>query len=99
MTNTTTCTYIGTGKGCTCTTMPGSSYCHEHHYTVYRQGSGRTRRKDTAQAQRVRLVEQLMHEAIEQLTAEGFDCYGDMTDTVLLDDSAIRLEDTMDMMD
>ncbi len=65
---------------------------------VYKQGSGRTRKRDTAQAQRVRLVEQLMYEAIEQLTAEGFDCYGDMTDMVI-DDDTVRIEDTMDMAD
>jgi hypothetical protein len=44
---------------------------------VYRVGSGRQRRKDTAQAQRVRLVQQLMLEAIDQLEAEGFDVYGE----------------------
>jgi hypothetical protein len=78
--------------------MPNSSYCTEHHYTVYKQGSGRTRKRDTAQAQRVRLVEQLMNEAIEQLMSEGYDVYGDMTD-VQLDDDTVRLEDTMDMSD
>jgi hypothetical protein len=44
---------------------------------VYRVGSGRVRRKDTAQAQRVRYVHELMQEAMDQLEREGFDVYGD----------------------
>lgn len=44
---------------------------------VYRAGSGRTRRRDTRQADRIREVEQLFQEAIELLILEGFDVYGD----------------------
>ena len=72
-----TCTYIGTGKGCTAAAMPGSSYCAEHYAMVYKVGSGRVRKKDNRQANRVRLVEQLFQEAIDQLIMEGFDVYGD----------------------
>jgi len=73
----TACTYIGTGEGCTQAALAGKSYCDEHYAVVYRVGSGRQRRKDTAQAARVRLVEQLMSEAVEELLAEGYDVYGD----------------------
>ena len=73
----TACTYIGTGPRCTHTALEGRSYCEQHYSVVYRVGSGRRRRKDTAQAQRVRLVQQLFYEASEQLEAEGFDVYGD----------------------
>ena len=73
----TACTYIGTGTHCTAQALEGKSYCAEHYAVVYKVGSGRQRRKDTAQAQRVRLVQQLMLEAIDELEAEGFDCYGE----------------------
>ena len=72
-----TCTYIGTGAGCSAPAMNGSSYCAEHYAMVYKVGSGRVRKKDTRQAQRVRLVESLFQEAIDQLILEGFDVYGD----------------------
>jgi len=45
---------------------------------VYKVGSGKKRKKDTAQAARVRLVQQLFYEAMEQLEAEGFDLYGEL---------------------
>ena len=73
----TTCTYIGTGPACTCTALEGKSYCADHYAVVYKVGSGKQRKKDTAQAQRTRLVQQLFYEAIEQLEAEGFDVYGE----------------------
>jgi len=73
----TTCTYIGTGTGCTHTALEGLSYCADHYAVVYKVGSGKRRKKDTAQAQRVRLVQQLFYEACDQLEAEGFDVYGD----------------------
>ena len=73
----TTCTYIGTGPRCTAHALEGRSYCEQHYAVVYRVGSGKRRRKDTAQAQRVRLVQQLFYEACDQLEAEGFDVYGD----------------------
>jgi len=44
---------------------------------VYKVGSGRRRRKDTAQAQRVRYVQALFYEACDILEAEGFDLYGE----------------------
>ena len=73
----TTCQYIGTGTACTATPLPGKSYCAEHYALVYRVGSGVQRKRDTRQAAKVRLVQQMFYEACEQLEAEGFDVYGD----------------------
>ena len=73
----TTCTYIGTGPRCTAAALEGKSYCAEHYAVVYKVGSGKQRKKDTLQAQRVRYIQQLFHEAMEQLEAEGFDVYGE----------------------
>jgi len=84
-----TCQYIGTGPRCTAHTLEGKSYCEQHYAVVYKVGSGRKRRKDTAQAARVRLVQQLFYEAVEQLEAEGFDLYGEelvIDDLVLVED-------------
>jgi hypothetical protein len=45
---------------------------------VYKAGTKRaTRHKELRTVDKVRLVESLFNEAIEQLEAEGFDCYGD----------------------
>ena len=72
------CTYIGTGQGCTHDAQAGSSYCAEHYAIVYKVGSGKVRKKDNRTVNRVRMVEQLFQEAIDQLLAEGFDVYGDL---------------------
>ena len=73
------CTYMGTAhKPCGCATVLGKSYCAEHVFIVYKQGTARaTRKKELRTVDKVRLVESLFNEAIEQLEAEGFDCYGD----------------------
>ena len=68
----TTCTYIGTGTGCTHTALEHKHYCADHYALVYKVGSGKQRKKDTLRAQRVRLVQQLFYEACDQLEAEGF---------------------------
>jgi hypothetical protein len=45
---------------------------------VYKVGTARARRrKEERTVNKVRLIESLFNEAIEQLEAEGFDCYGD----------------------
>lgn len=73
----TACTYMGNSShACGHPTLPGKSYCAEHYAMVYKVGSGTVRKKDIRTAQKVRLVESLFNEAIEQLEAEGFDCYG-----------------------
>jgi hypothetical protein len=86
----TTCTYIGGGEGCTQAALEGRHYCAEHYALVYKVGSGVQRRKDSAQAARVRLVQEMMQSAIEQLEAEGFDLYGD---------TAVALDITDDILD
>jgi len=82
MTNTShQCQYIGgTGLHPTCTehSLEGRSYCAVHLALVYKAGTARaTRKKELRTVDKVRLVESLFNEAIEQLEAEGFDCYGD----------------------
>jgi hypothetical protein len=45
---------------------------------VYKAGTKRaTRHKEMRVVDKVRIVESLMNEAIAELEAEGFDCYGD----------------------
>jgi hypothetical protein len=45
---------------------------------VYKAGTKRaTRHKELRTVDKVRIVESLMNEAIAELEAEGFDCYGD----------------------
>jgi len=82
MTNTQhACQYIGpTGTTPTCThaALPGHSYCAEHLAIVYKAGTKRAaRHKEMRTVDKVRIVESLMNEAIAELEAEGFDCYGD----------------------
>ena len=82
MTNTThLCQYIGeqgTTPTCTHAALEGRSYCIEHLALVYKSGTNRARRhKEIRTVDRVRIVESLMNEAIAELEAEGFDCYGD----------------------
>ena len=75
----TACTYLGhTNTACGLPTLEGKSYCAEHYAMVYKAGTARARRrKEERTVNKVRLVESLFNEAIEQLEAEGFDCYGD----------------------
>ena len=86
MTHTTThhahaCQYIGSDgykPTCTHTALAGHSYCAEHLAVVYKQGTSRARRhKEMRTVDKVRIVESIMNEAIAELEAEGFDCYGD----------------------
>ena len=72
------CTYIGAGQGCTAPSLPGRNYCAEHLYVVYKEGTARAKRKkELSIVDKVQLVEQLMHEAIAELEAEGFDVFGE----------------------
>jgi hypothetical protein len=75
----TDCTYMGNSTtACGCPTVMGKSYCAEHIYIVYKQGTARARRKkELTTVDKVRMVEELMHEAIAELEAEGFDVYGE----------------------
>ena len=75
----TACTYLGNSHTpCALPTLEGKSYCQEHYAMVYKAGTARARRrKEERTVNKVRLIESLFNEAIEQLEAEGFDCYGD----------------------
>jgi len=73
-TNKPTCAWIGQGEGCALECLPGKSYCEHHYEQVYQKGTAlRKRHKDIRVANSVYDVEQLMHEAVEQLIEEGFD--------------------------
>lgn len=63
---------------CGCASLAGASYCEEHYSIVYQRGTARARRrKELSIVDRVRVVEQLINEAVAELEAEGFDCYGE----------------------
>ncbi len=95
MTNTTqhTCQYIGAHAHtptCTHAALEGRSYCAEHYTLVYKQGTKRaTRHKELRVVDKVRIVESLMNEAIAELEAEGFDCYGDSELGLLADEDQV----------
>ena len=66
------CQWIGEGEGCEHTVVEGRSYCEQHLWRVYQQGSNlRTRHKDLRTVDSVRLLEQLLNEAVEELIEEG----------------------------
>jgi hypothetical protein len=73
------CQYLGTGtEPCGALTLEGSSYCAEHHSLIYQKGTARRRRhKEIRTVDQVRIIEQLMNEAVAELEAEGFDVYGE----------------------
>ena len=77
----TICQYIGAHghtPTCTATALEGKSYCQEHLAMVYKAGTKRAKRhKELRVVDKVRIVESLINEAIAELEAEGFDCYGD----------------------
>jgi hypothetical protein len=73
-----TCTYMGNSKtACGHATLAGKSYCAEHYALVYKVGSGTRRKKDERVAQAVWSVQDAFNEAVAELEAEGFDCFGD----------------------
>jgi hypothetical protein len=67
------CTWIGGGEGC-CKPVKLRSYCEDHVWRVYQQGSHLSRRrKDIRTANQVHVWESLFNEALEELEAENFD--------------------------
>lgn len=72
-----TCTYIGNGSGCSSPVATGRNYCEHHLWTVYQQGTQRAKRKrEVRVANAVWDLQSELNKAIEELEAEGFDCYG-----------------------
>jgi len=82
------CTYLGpdydprTSRSappyCGCKTLvEGTLYCEEHYSLMYQKGSAlRKRKKDTRRADALRQLVSDFNAAVEELEAEGFDCYG-----------------------
>ena len=69
-----TCTYLGDSlTACGCATVPGRSYCEEHLWLVYRQGTAITRRKDTRTANAVWDLQSELNSIVEELIEEGMD--------------------------
>jgi hypothetical protein len=68
------CTYLGDAvTACGCATVPGRSYCDEHLWIVYRQGSAVVRKKDTRTAHAVWDLRAELDSIIEELIEEGMD--------------------------
>lgn len=68
----TKCQWIGSGEGCQHTVVEGRSYCEEHLWRVYQKGTNLgKRKKDLKIVDNVRLLEQLMNEAVDELENEG----------------------------
>jgi len=69
------CTYLGdalTPCGCTPTVL-GKSYCAEHVFLVYKQGTARARRKkDIKTAAAVWDLESEFNAAVQELAEEGY---------------------------
>ncbi len=66
------CTWVGEGEGCTHTVVLGRSYCEDHLWQVYQQGTAVRRKKDLRTVDSVRMWTQLMDEAVSELEDEGF---------------------------
>lgn len=71
---TSTCTWIGPDdQGCTHTAVAGRSYCEQHLWRVYQQGTAVKRKKDLRTVDSVRMWTTLMDEAVQELEDEGYD--------------------------
>lgn len=67
-----TCTWIGSGEGCTQPTTGLRSYCEHHVWNIYQKGTQLSRRpKDRRTANSVREWEDLFNSAVEELENEG----------------------------
>ena len=69
------CQYLGEHTVCTCTApvVLGRSYCEEHLWLVYKQGSAVTRKKDVRTANAVWDLRAELDSIIEELIEEGMD--------------------------
>ena len=73
-----TCQYIGSTDHnvlkptCTHASLKGRSYCTEHIWLVYKEGSAQHRKKDGRRYQQIRQLEALFEEACLELEEEGF---------------------------
>ena len=75
------CQWLGTEQQgpsykpvCCNASLAGRSYCADHLYKVYAEGTNlRRRHKDIRTANSVWDIEQAFQEAVEELEAEGYD--------------------------
>jgi hypothetical protein len=68
------CTYLGEHTtACGCPTVAGRSYCEQHLWIVYKQGSAVVRKKDTRTANAVWDLQSELDSIIEELIEEGMD--------------------------
>lgn len=73
MTKKTKCTWIGHGEGCDHHALPERSYCEQHIWRVYVQGSQLSKRKkDIKTATTIHFWESLINEVVEELESEGW---------------------------
>jgi hypothetical protein len=74
------CSYLGSAAhACgSHTLVPGTLYCEEHYAVMYQKGTAyRKRHKDMRRAEALRQLVSDFNQAVEELEAEGFDCYGE----------------------
>jgi hypothetical protein len=69
---TTGCQWIGDGEGCTGIAVAGRSYCEQHLWRVYKQGTAVQRRKDKRRAAAVWDLESEFNQAVQELVEEGY---------------------------
>ena len=75
MSNPTTCQWLGhTSMQPTCThaTVKGRSYCADHIWLVYKEGSNVTRKKDARRYDHIQQLVDDFNSALEELEAEGW---------------------------
>ena len=73
------CSYLG-GAAHACASprlVPGTLYCELHYGIMYQKGTAyRKRTKDLRRAEALRQFVSDFNAAVEELEADGFDCYG-----------------------
>jgi len=72
----TECQWIGNSPtlqpSCSCKVVPGRSYCEEHLWQVYQQGTAmRKRKKDIRRAEAYWNLESELHDIVSELVEEG----------------------------
>ena len=68
------CQYLGDSPtACGSATVPGRSYCEDHLWIVYKQGTAVVRKKDTRTAAAVWDLQSELDSIVEELIEEGMD--------------------------
>ena len=65
------CEWIGQGERCSKEAVKDRSYCQDHVWLVYQQGTSVRRRKDKQRADIVFELQSLLDQAIAELESEG----------------------------